>query len=104
MSALSLLRNKAELAAYDGALVHVIGIYYVISGSPRPLAHVERDGVLDLVAVVKLADKTFVQLEDRPQAELAALDTHCVIATGRLEVSPPLIRGMAQPVPQPTSP
>jgi len=99
------LRRHEELIAHDGQLVHIIGVYQTIDTRPHPYIHRHPDGTITKsyeIARLELEDKTLIHLGVRPERELAELDDKEVVVVGVLEASPPLIPGMAQPLPRPT--
>jgi len=98
------LRCKEDLAAHDGQQVQIVGTYEAIDTRPHPNIRRNPDGTITksfVIGRLTLDDDTTVQLGIRPDAELTALDGKQVIVTGRLEASPPLVPGMAQPLPTP---
>jgi hypothetical protein len=102
---LHVITTRQQLAAHDGTVVEIEGVYAILDLGRYKLAFKRPDGTLGTthrMACIRLADDTAVTLGARTEAE-HALEGQRVRATGRVEMAwpprqPPHV---AQPNPSP---
>jgi hypothetical protein len=104
VTAIAELRTKADLVSHDGQVVRVVGTYVEKDTRPHGYLMTGSDGkVVEsyTIGIIRLEDRTIVDLDLLPSQETAALVKKTVAVVGRLEADPPLATGMAQPLPRP---
>jgi hypothetical protein len=99
------VRSKSDLVGHDGQVVRVIGTYAEHDTRPHGYIMTGPDGKAVqsyTIGVIRLVDRTLIDLDLLPNAETAALDKKMVAIVGLLEAAPAMEPGMAQQVPRPT--
>jgi hypothetical protein len=99
------LRTKADLAEHDGQVVRVIGTYVEKDTRPHGYIMTGPDGnavKTYTIGVVRLSDRTLIDLDLLPTETTALLDKKTVAVVGLLEAAPSDTPGMTQQVSRPT--
>lgn len=104
---LPIILSATELPGHEGKQVQICGSYGVQDLGGHAVKVKAADGSwkrVRRVAFIKLQDGCFINLENRPDEEMKALDGRRVIVSGKLIIpaDSPVLPIMARPGPVPT--
>jgi len=102
-----IIQSASELIGNEGKQVRIYGSYGIQDLGGYAVKVKAANGSwkrIRKIAYIKLEDGTFIELKNRPDDEMKALDGHRVVATGKLIIpaEPTAMPIMARPDPVPT--